>query len=351
MGKQLLPAHTVIRDTYTIAEYLGEGAFGAVYKVRHKYLGIQALKVFHPGSIPVEHESELFNEAFILSKLTNEHIVRVYEANTFSLNLKRYCYIAMEFIKDGTLDDFIKKNVRISIDQALEIQRQICLGLSAAHRLQPPVVHRDVKPQNILVSVQDGNLIVKVSDFGQAKHVDPITRITEAAGTIAYLPPEGFWNYESAASDVYSAGIIFYILLTGVAPFPMPSGYRQEEKEIERAVKASRNRTPDPPSKFNNIIDAKLDRLVLKALDPNIKSRYANAVEFYDVISHYQLEHKVQLDSEIDEAIMLGKQFKTLNIAIQKLEHAISQRPANEQKILNDRFKDTLNNWKKGMAL
>lgn len=351
MSKQLLPAHTVIRDTYTISEHLGEGAFGAVYKARHKYLGIQALKVFHPGSIPVAQEAELFNEAFILSKLTNEHIVRVYEANTFSLNSKRYCYIAMEFIKDGTLADFIKKNVRVSIDEALEIQNQICLGLSAAHKLQPPVVHRDVKPQNILVSIQDGRPLVKVSDFGQAKHVDPITRITEAAGTIAYLPPEGFWNYESAASDVYSAGIIFYILLTGVAPFLMPSGYKIDEREIERAVKASRNRTPDAPSKYNNLIDTKLDRLVLKALDPNIKSRYSNAAEFQEVISRYQLDSKVKIDSEIDEALMLGKQFKTLSVAIQKLEQAIAQRPANEKKILAERYKDMLNNWKKGMAL
>ena len=130
-----IPKHTKIRDTYTIDAFLGEGAFGGVYKVRHKYLGIQALKIFHPGSIPKEQEPELFNEAYVLAKLTHENIVRIYEANTFKLGNNRYCYIAMEFVEGGTLAKHIERTVRFSTDAALNIQKDICLGLAQMHKI------------------------------------------------------------------------------------------------------------------------------------------------------------------------------------------------------------------------
>src|SRR3989338_7560545 len=154
--KTLIPQYTKIKDTYTIDDLLGAGAFGAVYKARHKYLGFQALKIFHQGSIPKEQEAELFNEAYILSKLTHENVVRVYEANTFMFNGNRRCYVAMEYVDGVSLDKFISNEVRISPDIAIEIQKGICRGLAQAHRLEPPVVHRDVKPQNVMMFHKKG---------------------------------------------------------------------------------------------------------------------------------------------------------------------------------------------------
>ena len=94
-----LPRFLEIRETYTIDAFLGQGSFGSVYKVRHKYLGIQAIKIFHPGSIPTDKEAELFNEAFILSKIAQENVVRVFEANSFRYDTRRLYYIATEFVK------------------------------------------------------------------------------------------------------------------------------------------------------------------------------------------------------------------------------------------------------------
>ncbi|MFC1708443.1 serine/threonine-protein kinase [Candidatus Omnitrophota bacterium] len=287
--KIVIPKHTKIRDTYTIDKFIGAGAFGEVYKIRHKYLGIQALKIFHPGSIIKEQEAELFNEAFILAKLTHKNIVRVYEANTFVFEKNRYCYIAMEFVPGGTLAEYIFTEVRLPIDLACKIQKDICCGLAQLHETEPPLVHRDVKPQNIMLYQKDDNIIAKVSDFGLAKHVDPVTRITEAAGTLAYLPPEGFWDYESSASDVFSSGIIFYIMLTGIAPFRMPEGYNSTKKnEIQKAIKNSRNKRPKPPSEYNQDIKSELDDIVLKSLEPKIENRYANASQFYNAIVQFQ---------------------------------------------------------------
>jgi serine/threonine-protein kinase len=277
----LFPKYVIVRDTYTIDNFLGEGAFGSVYRVRHKYLGMQALKIFHPGIIPLEQESELFNEAYILSKITHENVVRVYEANTFEYEGNRYYYIAMEYIQGGTLSIYIEKRVRLPIDAAIDIQRGICCGLAQLHKLEPPLIHRDVKPQNVMINMAANGIMAKISDFGLTKHVDPITRMADAAGTLAYLPPEGFWNYETPASDVFSAGIIFYLMLTGVPPFKMPAETKDTKKdEMKTAIIASRNKKPEPPSKFNLDLDDEISDIVLKALDPEIKKRYQDAEKF-----------------------------------------------------------------------
>ncbi len=347
----LFPKHTKIRDTYTIDSFLGKGAFGSVYMIRHKYLGIQVLKIFHPGIIPKEQEPELFNEAYILSKITHENVVRVYEANSFEYNGNRYCYIAMEYVKGGTLSSYIEKLVRLPIDMAIEMQRGICCGLTQLHKSEPPLVHRDVKPQNIMISM--GNrILAKVSDFGLAKHVDPITRMTEAAGTLAYLPPEGFWGYETPASDVFSAGIIFYIMLTGVAPFQMPTVHKCiKGDELKNTIIASRNKKPELPSKFNLDLDDEINDIVLMALEPNIKKRYQDAGAFLNAIDQYQLK-KFRLPGEnVKKALELGKQYTNLKMAIDLLEKAIAQCPKDKQRELKEKYKRTLDNWKRGVVM
>jgi len=348
----LIPQYTKIRETYSINNLLGEGAFGGVYKARHKYLGIQALKIFHPESIPKEQEPQLFNEAYILSKITHDNVVRVYEANTFEYQSNRYCYIAMEFIKGGTLARYIESQVRLPIDIAIKIQKDICCGLSRLHNAEPPLVHRDVKPQNIMLSFEKNRIIAKVSDFGLAKHVDPITRVTEAAGTLAYLPPEGFWDYETPASDVFSAGIILYMMVTGVYPYKMPTGYNSTKKsEIKKAIIASRNKKPDPPSKYNSDLDNEFDAIILKALDPEMKKRYANAEEFCNAIDRYE-NLKMKIPNEnIEKALKLGKQFHKLGEAIRLLEDAIAQQPKERQLYLKEKYKETLKNWKRGVMM
>jgi len=350
--KILIPQHTKIRDTYSIDRFIGEGAFGGVYKTRHKYLGIQALKIFHPGSISKEQEPLLFNEAYILSRITHDNIVRVYEANTFEYDNCKYCYIAMEYVEGGTLADYINSEIKVPIEIAIGIQKDICCGLSKLHSAEPPLVHRDVKPQNIMLSVKERKLIAKVSDFGLAKHVDPVTRITEAAGTLAYLPPEGFWDYESPASDVFSMGIIFYTMVTGIPPYKMPSGYQATKKnEIKSAIKASRNKIPPLPSQFNPDLDNGIDEIILKALAPDIKNRFANAQEFYDSIIQYELQKIKIPDQNIEKALVMGKQYSKLKEAIKLLEDSISQQPKDRQKILKAKYSETLRNWKKGVVM
>jgi serine/threonine protein kinase len=345
-----LPQFTVIRDTYTVDGVLGEGAFGVVYKVRHKFLGIQALKVFHPEKITKQSENDLLNEAFILSKLTHPNVVRVFDANHFDWRGKMLSYVAMEYVAGGTLNSYLRNKGKLDPNLAVQIQIMICRGLAQGHQLNPPVIHRDVKPQNIMVDGQGENLIVKVSDFGQAKHVDPLTKLADSAGTLAYMAPEGFWNYKSPASDVYSAGIVFYIMLTGASPFKMPSTERySDEQEVERTIRRSRSTPPKVPSELRRELDPRLDAIVMKALENDADKRYQDASEFLHALETYPPSTAQPLKTKISEALQMGRQYRDLPQAIAAMEAVLREASAQERQELMNRYGIILENWKKGI--
>lgn len=346
-----LPRFFEIRETYTIDAFLGQGAFGSVYKVRHRYLGIQAIKIFHSGSIAVDKEAELFTEAFILSKIAHDNVVRVFEANTFRHNDQSYYYIATEYVNGPTLAQYIEGKVRLSVDEAFSLQKDICRGLAQAHNMSPPVVHRDVKPGNILLSNEGKKVSAKVADFGLARHVDSETKLITAGGTLAYMPPEAFWNYQSPASDVFSAGIIFYLMLAGVCPFIMPAETYTQKAQVEAAIKASRNKVPAPPSNFKPDLDKDIDAIVLKALAVNMQDRYQNCEEFLEAIKTYEEQFSSNLLEDINQAMHFGKQYATLSKAIEILERVISKQPSHKKAEMLAKYKDVLSGWKKGIMM
>ncbi len=346
-----LPRFLEIKETYTIDAFLGQGAFGAVYKVRHKYLGIQAIKIFHPGSISMDQEAELFNEAFILSKIAQENVVRVFEANSFRYDSRRFNYIATEFVNGPNLAQYIDNKVRLSINEALNLQKDICRGLAQAHKMTPPVVHRDIKPNNILLLIQEGKFCAKVGDFGLARHVDSETKLITAGGTLAYMPPEAFWNYESPASDVFSAGIVFYMMLTGVPPYVMPEETYTQKAVAEAAIKASRSKMPPPPSNFNKDLDKEIDAIVLKALAVDMKDRYQDAGSFLEALVEYEENSSKGINGAINQAMSLGKQYATLSKAVEILEEVISKQASGKKSELLSKYGPILSGWKKGIMM
>src|SRR5208283_250424 len=208
---------STIRETYTILEKLGEGAFSEVFLTRHKFLGLQAIKVFKANS--PNPTSEQFREAFLLSRIAHPNIIRIFEANRITDSESGRSYVTMEYAAGGTLHSYLRANAPLSVDKAIDFGKQICSGLAAAHSQKPPIIHRDIKPQNIVVTLNESEVVLKLADFGLAKNIDPKLRMVSAAGTLLYMPPEGFHNYETPASDVYSAGIVLYEMLTGSFPF------------------------------------------------------------------------------------------------------------------------------------
>ena len=261
-----------IGNTYVVERLLGEGAFAEVYRVQHRFLGRQAMKVFKAVGMTLEEIHETLGEAALLSKIGHPNIIRVFDANVLDVGDGTLGYFTMEYVPGGTLEGRWKsyRDQFMPVGEVVEILRQVCAGLSVAHSEDPPIIHRDIKPQNVLIGYDGGGMRVRVSDFGLAKRVNPLTLLTSAQGTLGFKPPEAFANMDSCAADVWALGTTLYLLLTDTLPYPA-----LDERDImdsRRFIGALR-----PPSMYNIRVDPALDAIVARCLALNPEDRYPNA--------------------------------------------------------------------------
>lgn len=270
----LLEPGMTIRDTYEVERFLGEGAFAEVYRVRHRFLGRQAMKVFKQEVGNAEELVEMLGEAILLSRIGHPNIVRVFDANVLDSKQGTRGYFTMEYIPGGTLDKFWASFGPKFVEPktCVDIIQQVCRGLRVAHESDPPIIHRDIKPQNILVGYEAEGLRVRLSDFGLAKKVHPLSLLASAAGTPAFKPPEVFFDktVDSRAADIFAVGVTLYLLLTDELPFHINPrlGWEQNLKAWE-SVK--------PPSAVNPLVNSLLDEIVMTCLNFNPRHRYQTA--------------------------------------------------------------------------
>jgi serine/threonine-protein kinase len=273
----------VITPTYAIERFLGSGAYGEVYCVRHKYLGRQAMKIFPPGGL--EPTRDFFQEARILLEVTDPNIVRVFDANVLETAGQELPFMVMEYIEGETLGSLLRRTVRLSIDEALGLAHDMCRGLSAAHTLEPPLLHLDLTLGNVLVTTVRGRRAAKIADFGVAAHVHPKTRMARAQGEYFFMAPEMFWGYATTASDVYSLAFLLYWVLAGVPPFPRPDLPEGASRDtLVNAIRATRNTEPPPLERFRHEVPAALAKIVAKALSLEPESRFSDAAEFWRAV-------------------------------------------------------------------
>ncbi|MAV64807.1 MAG: hypothetical protein CMG00_06430 [Candidatus Marinimicrobia bacterium] len=272
-----------INNTYTVKFFIGEGAFGEVYRVKHKFLGLQVLKILKSEYVSNTDIDTIIKEALILSKLTHENIVRVFETNSFKKDSQTYYYIAMEFISGESLSDLLKREIKLPFHQALNIQIDLLKGLSKAH--SSSVIHRDINPDNILLCYNQKEPKALLSDFGLAQKINISKNISSAAGRYLYFAPECFSDIYLHTSDVFSAGIVFYKMLTGSYPWEVDLKSIKEIHDIEKNIIVSRKKKPLPPSVFNQNIPKEVDHLLLKSLELNIEKRFVNGSEFLNAIN------------------------------------------------------------------
>lgn len=180
----LLKEGEVIHNTYEVERFLGEGAFAEVYRVKHRFLGRQAMKVFKRIGMSVKDVEEMLSEAILLSRIGHPNIVRVFDANVTETSTGLMGFFTMEYVAGGTLDQFWRSDRRslMPVETAVDILRQVCRGLVVAHRENPPIIHRDIKPQNILIGYDGHGLHARLSDFGLAKRVNPMTLMASSQG-------------------------------------------------------------------------------------------------------------------------------------------------------------------------
>jgi serine/threonine-protein kinase len=248
-----------------------------VHRVRHKILGWQAMKLFKRVAT-LDETNAMLDEARLLSTLGHPNIVRLFDANTLETADGRRGYFTMEYIAGGSLQRLVRVHgdTAVPLNVAVQVIEQITAALVVAHQQSPPILHRDLTLANVLVGYDDTGMRVRLSDFGLSKRADPVTQLASAQGTYAFMAPEvqRMEGY-SCASDVWSLGTIAYRLLTNNHPYHDGSPFHTYSVHRYRDA-------PLPPSRFNEGVDAELDRIVLAALaiDPN--DRTPNAVVLAD---------------------------------------------------------------------
>jgi serine/threonine-protein kinase len=272
----LLEEGQLIRETYEVERFLGQGAFAEVYRVKHRFLGRQAMKVFKRVGMSLDEIHDMLGEAILLSRIAHPNIVKVFDANVLETPNGTCGYFTMEHVSGGSLDKFWRSfgSSFIPAETTVDLVKQVCRGIGQAHQEKPPIIHRDIKPQNILVGYEPDGLRARVADFGLAKKVNPLTLLATAAGTLAFKPPEAFAQRkgDSPAADVWAIGATLYLLLTDRLPVEMPDGTTWTAKHLF-------DNPITPPTELNTDISKGLEKVVMRALEKSPQNRFPTARE------------------------------------------------------------------------
>lgn len=357
-----------INETYEVERFLGEGAFAEVYRVKHRFLGRQAMKVFKTLGMTLSEIESILGEALLLSQIGHPNIVRVFDANISKSPKGNLGFFTMEYVAGGSLDKFWQSygNRIIPVEDTVHIVKQICLGLSVAHSENPPLIHRDIKPQNILVGYDAQGIRARVSDFGLAKQVNPLTLLASAKGTKIFKSPEVFKNNksDSCSGDVWAIGCILYLLLTDRLPFA-------EIAESEFFEYANFKVPITPPSSLNFSVNSLLEKITLKTLEIEPLKRYQNSMELLKDLNRWKPakvkgnegvyssnsqttkealgEHTPMDESKAAElfknAMEISKFSNKLNEAADMLEQAFLQWPEYKEK-----YEYLAKLWRKGIS-
>ena len=255
----------IIGDRYEVLEKIGTGGMSDVYKAKdHKLNRLVAVKILKQEFSENENFVSKFRvEAQSTAGLMHPNIVNVYDVgDEDGVN-----YIVMELVDGITLKKYIEKKARLSVKEAVSIAIQVAMGLEAAHNNN--IIHRDIKPQNIMIS-KDGK--VKVTDFGIAKAATSNTITSNVMGSVHYTSPEqARGGYSDAKSDIYSLGITLFEMLTGRVPF-------NGDTTVAIAIKHIQEDLPSPAD-YNDDIPISVEKIVLKCCQKSPDRRYQSAAE------------------------------------------------------------------------
>ncbi len=254
---------------YEILETIGAGGMGVVYKARDKELNEDvAIKMLRADILKGDDTAKqrLKAETRLARRIAHPNVVRTYDFGEF----QGACYVTMEYVEGMTVRHLIETRGRLTVSAALAVASQLTAALEVAHR--QGVVHRDIKPQNLLLDA-DGAL--KVMDFGVARlveHTTVLTQVGMVVGTPAYMSPEQLLAEEvDGRSDLYSAGVVLYECLTGKLPF--------EARTPVSLIAKLLHDQPAPPADLNPDVPPALSSLTLRLLAKSADERPANAAE------------------------------------------------------------------------
>jgi serine/threonine protein kinase len=250
---------------YKIFSTLGSGGFGTVYLAEDTWIDKKvALKVPHKQNLDF---GELLREPRLLASLNHPNIVTIVTAE----KQQNVFFIVMEFVPGETLEAIIARDGALDLPQVLDFTCQICNAVDHAHR--HGVLHRDLRPSNVMVT---DNGMVKVADFGTSRFLEIAAHGTTVIGSPQYMAPEQFQGKAVFASDIYSVGVTMYQMLTGTMPYEMPSPVDLDRLKRGELVTPPRLKNPKIPKAISDV--------VMKAMAPEITSRYQRATELLDAV-------------------------------------------------------------------
>lgn len=262
----------IICNRYKILDHLGTGGMATVWLGYDTILDRQvAIKTFKIDANDEDAVKRFNREAKAVTSLSHPNIVSIYDVE----NEGEFYYLILEYVEGMTLKDYMIKNPRIPIETIVHIAKQIAAGLSHAH--QNGIIHRDIKPQNILMNE---NLTCKITDFGIARAYGDttLTQTNQMLGTVYYLSPEqARGNVATAQSDIYSLGILIFEMITGQIPF-------KGESAVAIALKHLQEELPDI-DKFRDNIPQSVKNIVLQATMKNPNERYISSKELFEDLS------------------------------------------------------------------
>jgi len=281
----------VINGTYTVKTRVGGGAFGEVFRVEHKHLGSQVLKLLKAEIVNEKIFTGVINEARILAGLSHPNVVRVFEANSFNDGEQERYYLTMEFISGESLSSLIERKSPLDLALALGIQMDYLAGLSYAHDRSSPIVHRDINEDNIILSYSKGSTKALLADFGLAAISDEVSWSNSSAGRYGLMAPECFFGSYLPSSDVFSAGMVLYRMLTGVYPWQYLSSTCHSYADVSNQVLASRKNVVSKPSTYNENVSEQLDEIVMLSLEKDLSKRFRNAGEFLEALQPFAIKN------------------------------------------------------------
>jgi serine/threonine-protein kinase len=260
----------ILGNRYELIEKVGGGGMALVYKARCKLLNrFVAVKILRPDFTNDEEFIKRFKiEAQAAASLSHPNIVSIYDVG----NEEDIHYIVMEYIDGATLKEYIEEKGALDWKEAVNISIQICLAIKHAH--ENNIVHRDIKPHNILFTKEG---MIKVTDFGIARAVtsSTITMVGGTIGSVHYFSPEqARGGFTDEKSDIYSLGIVLYELLTGTLPFNGDTPVSVAIKHIQEE--------PEEPINMNSQIPIGVNDIVKKAIQKDQNSRYQKASDLLD---------------------------------------------------------------------
>lgn len=284
----MLKTGSIIAERYEILAKIGSGGMSNVYRAEDHTLNRQvAIKVLKAEFCEGEFIEKFKSEARAAAGLTHQNIVNIFDVG----NDENIYYIVMELIEGITLKQYISRKGKLSVREATSIAIQVCMGLEVAH--SHAVVHRDIKPQNIIIA-NDGR--VKVADFGIARMASSNTLASNVMGSVHYSSPEQVrGGYIDEKGDIYSLGITLYEMLTGRVPFDGDTTVAIAIKHLQEEMVA--------PSVYAADIPYSLEQIIFKCTQKSATRRYERMEDLIEDLKRSMIEPNGKFVTLSDESL------------------------------------------------